>query len=620
MSKGLRVADLFCGPGGLSEGMRLGGCEIVYGFDKARDAVTTFRNNHPGAEVVHGDVLELDFSSIPKFDILVGGPPCVNFSQSKGSRANVLEGLKLVQAFLKLVYIRKPKYWIMENVPRIALHLPDTIPLKWIGVNKDGHLSVPLRHEFNCADYGVPQNRKRYLIGNYPIPEPTHASGTQGSLLGSKNPLKKWRTLSDVLNALGSPYEEGSGDVQDPNYDILIKRSLLADHIHSVDIEQDEIRRIRTAKTNHPYMGFMPFPDEVSRPARTVVATQLGRETLVLETQKGRYRRATVRECATIQTFPIDYHFFGNSINSRYKQAGDAVPPLLVSKIAKIIHRDEGRSVTPSQKRPNRQPPPPAMVRKRKASSGPLPLAKRYNRIVPSKEVRGSRVDFDNQLSPKPLHQFGHEVHVVGWAARLHLGEGKLAKQETVLSVHSVLCALVPLLAIHAEFVSALRNITTHLAKELPGIVPDATTLQAIYTRRHSGGATPDELVSVICSAVDMYFPKADYADIYVPNSDHYCIRQPRKGIRSRIILGGLASAYLAELTNTGLAWLSSKSARPYMPTGGRLPSVPKKPMPRDTLSQRVEAAIARAESTGAGGRSPGPLFDCEPTRRSGSL
>ena len=153
----MKVADIFCGPGGLSEGMRLGGMEVVYGFDKAADAIATFSYNHPLAEAVKGDALELNLDSIPEFDVLVGGPPCVNFSQSKGGRANILEGLELVHVFLRLVYERKPKYWVMENVPRIALHLPDTIPLRWIGIDKPGELEIPRRKEFNCADYGAPQ-------------------------------------------------------------------------------------------------------------------------------------------------------------------------------------------------------------------------------------------------------------------------------------------------------------------------------------------------------------------------------------------------------------------------------------------------------------------------------
>ena len=70
----------------------------------------------------------------------------------------------------------------MENVPRIAHHLPDAIPLRWIGIDKKGDLPVPVRHEFNCADYGVPQLRRRYLIGNYPVPNPDDMDNGRASL------------------------------------------------------------------------------------------------------------------------------------------------------------------------------------------------------------------------------------------------------------------------------------------------------------------------------------------------------------------------------------------------------------------------------------------------------
>ena len=90
-------------------------------------------------------------------------------------------------------------------------------------------------------------------------------------------------------------------------------------------------------------MGVMPFPDPLNRPARTVVATQLGRETLVIRSANGvGFRRATVRECATLQTFPINFHFCGNSVSSRYRQAGDAVPPMLIFYIAREIMKIEG--------------------------------------------------------------------------------------------------------------------------------------------------------------------------------------------------------------------------------------------------------------------------------------
>ena len=47
-------------------------------------------------------------------------------------------------------------------------------------------------------------------------------------------------------------------------------------------------------------------------------------------------RRLSVRECAIIQTFPLEYEFVGN-LSHMYTQIGNAVPVLLASKIAKNI-------------------------------------------------------------------------------------------------------------------------------------------------------------------------------------------------------------------------------------------------------------------------------------------
>ena len=186
----LKVVDLFCGPGGMGEGLRQAGFRTVYAMDKDKAAAETYSHNHPGASVECRDVTGFDPEKLPEFEILIGGPPCVEFSNSKGSRGNILEGLRLVQEFLRVVYERKPRYWIMENVPRIVLHLPEEIPLKWIGVEKRGSLHIPVRGEFNCADFGVPQARKRFLMGNFPRPLQTHAAATvEGDLFTGARPL-----------------------------------------------------------------------------------------------------------------------------------------------------------------------------------------------------------------------------------------------------------------------------------------------------------------------------------------------------------------------------------------------------------------------------------------------
>lgn len=56
----LHVIDLFCGAGGLAEGFRMAGFQTVLGVDYWAAAGETFRNNHPTADVIVGDIAALD--------------------------------------------------------------------------------------------------------------------------------------------------------------------------------------------------------------------------------------------------------------------------------------------------------------------------------------------------------------------------------------------------------------------------------------------------------------------------------------------------------------------------------------------------------------------------------
>lgn len=115
----LTVLDLFCGPGGMSTGFEMAGFEIKAAYDKDKWAVETFSNNH-SANAEIADLGSVDMNTMPNTDVIIGGPPCTQFSSAKSNKTrNVLSGLLLVQAYLRCVYLKKPKYWIMENVPTI---------------------------------------------------------------------------------------------------------------------------------------------------------------------------------------------------------------------------------------------------------------------------------------------------------------------------------------------------------------------------------------------------------------------------------------------------------------------------------------------------------------------
>jgi DNA (cytosine-5)-methyltransferase 1 len=358
----LKVIDLFCGAGGFSEGFRQMGFEVAYAVDNWNPAIEAHKLNQPEAETMKADIETLD----PKLfldhrpDVLIGGPPCTEFSGSKrGGGGDVKKGMKLVLAFFRFVQVLKPKYWVMENVPRLLQTLPRRVRLQDMGVPEDGFFDVPRREVFNSADFGAPQKRLRLLSGRYPSPIQTHF---EESTLTLDNLLyQPWVPMRRVIEALPNPLGRvRKGElVHDPNYDLTVKAELLEDHFFTPPLykrpedglmTKREASRNRQQKVAHAYYGKMLFPDELDRPARTVMATQFNasRETMVIEARyKGetRYRKPTVRECASLQCYPLTYRFPAKTLTTKYKLVGNSVPVRLSSAIAKAILKEEGQRV-----------------------------------------------------------------------------------------------------------------------------------------------------------------------------------------------------------------------------------------------------------------------------------
>ena len=120
----LKVADLFCGVGGLSQGFIWASCEIAIGIEYDKEIAASYKLNHPGTDVYADDIRNIDFKSLhdqhPDIDIVIGGPPCQGFSQ-KGKRLSLNDERNyLFNSFVKFVEEFKPKYFVLENVPEIT--------------------------------------------------------------------------------------------------------------------------------------------------------------------------------------------------------------------------------------------------------------------------------------------------------------------------------------------------------------------------------------------------------------------------------------------------------------------------------------------------------------------
>ncbi|RLC82711.1 MAG: DNA cytosine methyltransferase [Chloroflexi bacterium] len=363
-SNSVRVIDIFCGAGGFSEGFRQAGFEVIWGVDKWEPAVITHRANHPSSQTVMYDVERLSLlpdeefdEMIPDAEVIIGSPPCAAFSNSnKSGKGDKAEGIRLIEAFLRIVARKKWKsgsilrYWILENVPNSENYIQDSYTAKYLGLEGDQILQVKNTSSgiYNAVYYGVPSRRKRYFCGKFPHPEKTITDKADIVL------------LKEVLNRLGKPNEKYSEKIKDPNYEFELDGKDVSDHHYIQKLARHQWKTAKRMKQDKGYMGKMAFPENIEKPARTVMASMTfgARESMIYGNGRGSYRAPTIREIASLMSFPIDYRFYGKSIGLKYRLVGNAVPPKMAYALAKaitlkenikpretyqpIIHRDNG--------------------------------------------------------------------------------------------------------------------------------------------------------------------------------------------------------------------------------------------------------------------------------------
>jgi DNA (cytosine-5)-methyltransferase 1 len=558
----LTSADLFSGAGGLTEGFRQAGFEVLASLDNWGPAAETHSKNFPRTEMFHADILEFDSSELPEIDVLIGSPPCTEFSYSnRGGHGNLDLGMKFVLRFLRFVHDLKPRYWAMENVPRLAQSLPPRVALRKLGLQEDGFLEIPIRKVLNSADYGAPQRRLRLFSGKFPLPEPTHCEPGALDAFGGGLP---WVTVGDVVHSLPDPLKRGEppSEVTDPNYGFKIPVGELSDHFMDTVLTREEVEINRKSKTDHSWYGRMAFPDPTNRPARTVMATQTGvsRETLVLEWEvdgKKVYRRPTIRECAAFQTFPLTYQFWGKTAETRYRLVGNAVPPVLAAAVARSIASKAGVQTPRSPiltKRCFELPPPVSIAhRSSRFNARRFPVDRKFRDHIPGSRTRGFRVDIDNLgtgnvETPSPGTARTLAFHLRAWTARLYVGSGK-EFTSVVPTFEQALDQLVGCCATSDQRLRAER-LGDDLERRVAPWLPDATTLQAAWAGKIARSNTgPREILWRLARVVDRHFPPDRFHTVVGPVSPPFPrIERSEMPIRTAAFM--FAAQFATEVVN----------------------------------------------------------------------
>lgn len=388
------IVSLFSGAGGMDLGFIQAGFDVIWANDFEKDAVKTYENNI-GKHIVLGDITKISSDEIPNNpDIVIGGFPCQGFSIANKNRNMDDERNFLYLELFRIIKDKKPKFFIAENVKGL-LSMENGKVLEMI-LNDFRSLGYFVDWKvLNAANFGVPQARERiFIIGNRleatdVFPEPTHFA------MDTKH--KKGLSHISVSEAIGYlkdvPLKDDSFEVNG----IKIHNHIGATNVHETfysrkyEVHQPEIcdylqmwrkKKEISVKKIDQLLGYkhtaghwfrkdssgsipkaydwwelkkiLEFDDTYdkqvtvftekeitfeqslritnwNKPSDTITATSP-------EIHINKERRLSVRECAILQTFPLEHIFYG-SRSSQYRQVGNAVPVLLAKQIATKIKR-----------------------------------------------------------------------------------------------------------------------------------------------------------------------------------------------------------------------------------------------------------------------------------------
>lgn len=323
----MRVVSLFAGCGGLDLGFEKAGFDVVWANEFDFSIHPTYRLNHPNTQLCTLDIREINANNIPDCDGIIGGPPCQSWSLGGRSLGIDDDRGKLVYDYIRIVKEKKPKFFIMENVPGIVTPRHFDIFNEFLNLFRDAGYIV--KYELmNAADFQIPQERLRVIVVgtrkdlNVEFLFPTKLSSEPVTLL---------RAIGD-LRTDPTPYCDEKVNVEN---NTILNHDYYTGPFDNKFMARNRVRgwdelsfTIQAQAKNEPLHPQAPKMVYVSAQKRQFVK---GKEYL--------YRRLSVRECARIQTFPDSFKFVYEKVADGYKMVGNAVPPRLAYYVALSIRK-----------------------------------------------------------------------------------------------------------------------------------------------------------------------------------------------------------------------------------------------------------------------------------------
>lgn len=319
--------DLFAGAGGATQGLRDSGFRVLAAVESDRTAADSYRANHPRVKLVDKDIQDVDPYELRDelgieagdLTVLKACPPCQGYS-SIGKRKPDDERNELVTEIWKFVQAFAPRAILLENVPGLSRDARFAALMKQLR----GARYTVKTYVLDATAFGVPQRRKRLILVGVKDAE-TELPESLVDLLPSWFEARGLRTAGKAL-ARAARVDKKDRLHRARDHSEAVKKRLRALPVGGsrFDLPSEhglrchaELERPRSATASYGRIrADEPAPTMTTR-CTTPACGQFVHPT--------KARAITLREAATIQTFPIKYRFVGGPAQVE-RQIGNALP------------------------------------------------------------------------------------------------------------------------------------------------------------------------------------------------------------------------------------------------------------------------------------------------------
>lgn len=383
--------DCFAGPGGICTGLTAAGFRTLVAIEYIKTCCDTYGANHPEVNVIHSDIRNVTAEQLLPFipkdgvDLVTSGMPCETFSTAGNTSRSFYDDRQfLFREGIRIALICNAKMLLFENVPGITSKktqkdsdtlIVDVLKRELADAGYSNYIEIVL----DATQFGVPQKRNRYFI--------LACRDRNVKLSGPDSEVNRVTTVRDAFSGLpdvvpNTKVSPSSYVGEDSDYSALMKNNFFWNRGAEAQTElllqtpmkhrEHTISRFALLKPGEGLKSLferfsaseieelqksriLPKKMFIKRnvrlkldePSSTVTSHCL--DEFVHPTSN---RALTVRECARLQSFPDSYVFHGpflvphidRTVQDKYEQIGDAVPPLLAyawgKKIISILSKE----------------------------------------------------------------------------------------------------------------------------------------------------------------------------------------------------------------------------------------------------------------------------------------